>query len=112
MTKKVEKKAAKKVASKKAVSKKAAPEKTAKVKKEAAEKPEKVEREESNGVKRPLGAACAAVWAAADELFESTGECPVRAAVMEATGAQGINPATCSTQYQLWRIYNGFSAPR
>lgn len=49
------------------------------------------------------GTATGRVWEIADSLVESDGTLPERSTVVEKATAEGINPATVSTQYGKWK---------
>lgn len=79
-----------------------------------AEKPKKepkapkVEREKKNGVTRPAaGTKTGRVWEIADKLSAEKKAPAERADVLKEGEAEGINPATVTTQYGQWRRFHG-----
>ena len=98
-----EAKAAKEAKAKEIAEKKAARE-AAKATKEAA----KIVRQVANGVTRPAdGTQTARIWVIADELSAAAKAPASRADVLKVAEAEGINVATCATQYGRWRVFNG-----
>lgn len=49
------------------------------------------------------GGACAAVWAMCDELLASFGRMPTGPEVKNEGLARGLNPSTCSVQFNKWK---------
>jgi hypothetical protein len=81
--------------------------KTATAKKPAADKP-KVVRVTKNEVTRPkAGGNTARVWEIADEITEKQGTPAIRKDVIEKGEKAQIPVATITTQYNLWRVFNG-----
>ena len=69
-------------------------------------------KDAKNGITRPQGTgATGKVWLIADKLSKKMKAPVPRAQVMEAALIEGVNPATISTQYQRWRVYNGLAKP-
>ena len=102
-TKAAEAKAAKEAKAKEIAEKKAARE-AAKKDKEAA----KIVRAVANGVTRPAdGTATARIWQIADEISAAAKAPASRADVLKVAEAEGLNGATCATQYGRWRVFNG-----
>ena len=102
-TKAAEAKAAKEAKAKEIAEKKAARE-AAKKDKEAA----KVVRVVANGVTRPAsGTSTARIWEIADEISAAAKAPASRADVLKVAEAEGLNGATCATQYGRWRVFNG-----
>ena len=102
-TKAAEAKAAKEAKAKENAEKKAACE-AAKAAKEAA----KLVRAVSNGVTRPAdGTLTARIWQIADEISAKAKAPASRADVLKVAEAEGLNTATCATQYGRWRVFNG-----
>ena len=102
-TKAAETKAAKEAKAKEIAEKKAARE-AAKKDKEAA----KVVRVVANGVTRPAsGTSTARIWEIADEISAAAKAPASRADVLKVAEAEGLNGATCATQYGRWRVFNG-----
>lgn len=61
-----------------------------------------------NGVTRPAGGTkTGRVWEIADDLSQKHKRPPERKLVMDAAKAEGINEATCATQYGRWRKFFG-----
>ena len=61
-----------------------------------------------NGVTRPRdGTATGRVWEIADTLSADTKKPAVRADVLKAGEAEGLNASTIATQYGRWRKFNG-----
>ena len=105
-TKAAEAKAAKEAKAKEIAEKKAAREaaKAAKAAKEAA----KIVRAVANGVTRPAdGTSTARIWQIADEISAKAKAPASRADVLKVAEAEGLNTATCATQYGRWRVFNG-----
>ena len=101
--KSAEAKAAKEAKAKEIAEKKAARE-AAKAAKEAA----KVVRAVANGVTRPAaGTSTARIWQIADEISAAAKAPASRADVLKVAEAEGLNGATCATQYGRWRVFNG-----
>ena len=99
-----ETKAAEAKAAKEAKAKEIAEKKAAKAAKEAA----KIVRAVSNGVTRPAdGTSTARIWQIADEISAAAKAPASRADVLKVAEAEGLNPATCATQYGRWRVFNG-----
>ena len=99
-----ETKAAEAKAAKEAKAKEIAEKKAAKAAKEAA----KVVRAVSNGVTRPAaGTSTARIWQIADEISAKAKAPASRADVLKVAEAEGLNGATCATQYGRWRVFNG-----
>ena len=91
-------------AAKEAKAKEIAEKKAAKAAKEAA----KIVRAVSNGVTRPAdGTSTARIWQIADEISAAAKAPASRADVLKVAEAEGLNPATCATQYGRWRVFNG-----
>lgn len=73
--------------------------------------PEKAGRKPTNllsgggavATKPKAGTATGRVWEIADTLYKEVGDVPNRNAVIELCIAEGINPATASTQYGKWK---------
>ena len=102
-TKAAEAKAAKEAKAKEIAEKKAARE-AAKAAKEAA----KIVRQVQNGVTRPAdGTSTARIWEIADEISAKAKAPASRADVLKVAEAEGLNTATCATQYGRWRVFNG-----
>ena len=102
-TKAAEAKAAKEAKAKEIANKKAERE-AAKATKEAA----KVVRAIANGVTRPAaGTSTARIWQIADEISAAAKAPASRADVLKVAEAEGLNGATCATQYGRWRVFNG-----
>lgn len=102
-TKAAEAKAAKEAKAKEIAEKKAARE-AAKAAKEAA----KIVRAVANGVTRPAdGTSTARIWQIADEISAKAKAPASRADVLKVAEAEGLNTATCATQYGRWRVFNG-----
>lgn len=81
-------------------------------KKTAAKKPaaEKVVRVTKNDVTRPKpGGNTARVWEIADEITEKQGTPAIRKDVIEKGTKAQIPVATITTQYNLWRNFNGLT---
>lgn len=98
-----EAKAAKEAKAKEIAEKKAKRE-AAKAAKEAA----KVVRTVANGVTRPAaGTSTARIWQIADEISAKAKAPASRADVLKVAEAEGLNTATCATQYGRWRVFNG-----
>ena len=98
-----EAKAAKEAKAKEIAEKKAKRE-AAKAAKEAA----KVVRAVANGVTRPAdGTSTARIWQIADEISAKAKAPASRADVLKVAEAEGLNTATCATQYGRWRVFNG-----
>jgi hypothetical protein len=79
-------------------------------KKTATKKPaaEKVVRVTKNDVTRPKpGGNTARVWEIADEITEKQGTPAIRKDVIEKGEKAQIPVATITTQYNLWRVFNG-----
>ena len=73
----------------------------------------KVKQEERNGVVHPkAGTSCGKVWEVADQLTAKLGHVAERKDVMDVVTKEGINPATCATQYARWRKFHGYAAIR
>lgn len=63
---------------------------------------------EQNGVRQPKeGTKTRAVWDIADKLSAKAKVPAVRADVLKQAKEDGLNAATASTQYQLWRRFHG-----
>ena len=78
-----------------------------KAKREAA-KAAKIVRAVANGVTRPAdGTATARIWQIADEISAAAKAPASRADVLKVAEAEGLNGATCATQYGRWRVFNG-----
>ena len=76
--------------------------------KKAAREAAKVVRAVSNGVTRPAdGTSTARIWQIADEISAAAKAPASRADVLKVAEAEGLNPATCATQYGRWRVFNG-----
>ncbi len=106
-TKAAEAKAAKEAKAKEIAEKKAARE-AAKAAKEAAKEAAKVVRAVANGVTRPAdGTSTARIWQIADEISAKAKAPASRADVLKVAEAEGLNTATCATQYGRWRVFNG-----
>ena len=104
--KSAEAKAAKAIKDQEIATKKAERE-AAKAKREAA-KAAKVVRAVANGVTRPAdGTATARIWQIADEISAKAKAPASRADVLKVAEAEGLNGATCATQYGRWRVFNG-----
>ena len=98
-TKAAETKAAKEAKAKEIAEKKAAREAT---------KAAKIVRAVANGVTRPAdGTATARIWQIADEISAAAKAPASRADVLKVAEAEGLNGATCATQYGRWRVFNG-----
>ena len=104
--KSAEAKAAKAIKDQEIAAKKAERE-AAKAKREAA-KAAKVVRAVANGVTRPAdGTSTARIWQIADEISAAAKAPASRADVLKVAEAEGLNTATCATQYGRWRVFNG-----
>ncbi len=102
-TKAAEAKAAKEAKAKELAEKKAAREAAKKAKEDA-----KIMRQVQNGVTRPAaGTATARIWQIADEISAAAKAPASRADVLKVAEAEGLNGATCATQYGRWRVFNG-----
>ena len=102
-TKAAETKAAKEAKAKEIAEKKAAREAAATAK-EAAKKVRQV----ANGVTRPAdGTQTARIWQIADEISAAAKAPASRADVLKVAEAEGLNGATCATQYGRWRVFHG-----
>lgn len=102
-TKAAEAKAAKEAKAQEIAAKKAERE-AAKAAKEAA----KIVRAVANGVTRPAdGTSTARIWQIADEISAKAKAPASRADVLKVAEAEGLNGATCATQYGRWRVFNG-----
>ena len=99
-----ETKAAEAKAAKEAKAEEIAKKKAAKAAKEAA----KIIRAVANGVTRPAaGTSTARIWQIADEISAKAKAPASRADVLKVAEAEGLNTATCATQYGRWRVFNG-----
>ena len=90
-------------------------EKEAKAAKEQAKADAKAAREanrqpEQNGIRRPgPDGLCGRVWGLADELSASLGQPVPIANLLEAGGAQGLNPSNIRTEYARWKKFHGLT---
>ena len=104
-TKATEAKAAKEAKAQAIAAKKAARE-AAKKDKEAT----RVVRAVANGVTRPAdGTATARIWQIADDISAAAKAPASRADVLKVAEAEGLNTATCATQYGRWRAFHGLT---
>lgn len=61
-----------------------------------------------NGINRPRpGCKTSMIWEIADEISAKLQKPAPRKDVIDAAMAKGSNPATATTQYGLWRKFNG-----
>jgi hypothetical protein len=71
-------------------------------------KPVKPPVDSQNGITRPVaGSKTGRVWEIADELSAAAKAPASRKEVLAKAEAEGINPATATTQHGRWREYHG-----
>ena len=103
-----EKKSAEAKAAKEAKAKEIAEKKAAREAANAAKEAAKIVRVVANGVTRPApGTSTARIWEIADELSAAAKAPASRADVLKVAEAEGLNTATCATQYGRWRVFHG-----
>lgn len=65
-----------------------------------------------NGISRPKAdTKTGKVWEICDALSAQLGRPPERKLVMDAATKEGINEATCATQFGRWRKFHGLKGP-
>lgn len=103
-----EKKSAEAKAAKEAKAKEIAEKKAAREAAKAAKEAAKIVRVVANGVTRPApGTSTARIWEIADEISAAAKAPASRADVLKVAEAEGLNTATCATQYGRWRVFHG-----
>lgn len=73
----------------------------------------KAEREEQNGIKRPLKpGACLAVWEWCEDQYGKTGIAPKPADARAHAAKAGWNESNAAQEASAWRRFHGYTKPK